>query len=325
MPAAAGSPDRSRRQSCCDGTFDDCIDSIVVERSGDVVTGTSLLENRGILEFLAMFKIILESSITCGLTCALASISDGVQKRMADLVVPAGEKKFRERIHEPVVAFLEENRPALAQFGAPLLLIAAGVPHQIFWVYGNTRTVKLLVGVHGFRGWKVWKHLLRFASSGLITVAIAQAFATAPFRISAAVKDLRRGIHDFRCQQPMLHTQISAIHAVMDETDFGIAVGDSLVITGSLIVKTAITVGSMFGMIMSLVDNVMGYESATRDSMTSQSDQLSAIEGRLEKLTDPMRPKELQALRESIESSISRIKALCGSQAAAGGTVSHKR
>eukprot|EP00959_Pyramimonas_sp_CCMP1952_P301277 6303558-Pyramimonas_sp.AAC.1 len=74
----------------------------VVERSGDVVTGTSLLESSGILEFLFMFKVILESSITCGLTCALASISDGVQKRMADLVVPAGEENFRERIHEPV-------------------------------------------------------------------------------------------------------------------------------------------------------------------------------------------------------------------------------
>ncbi|CAK0880849.1 unnamed protein product [Prorocentrum cordatum] len=68
---------------------------------------------------------LVNSLLTCSLACALASAADSIGVELENLVVgDCDAANFKERVHHPMVNFLDRNNKYLAKLGLPLVLIS---------------------------------------------------------------------------------------------------------------------------------------------------------------------------------------------------------
>lgn len=238
-----------------------------------------------LLDNILPARFMLYSALACGFACALASAADAVGSELESLIsLDCCEKSFKDKVHCPVVDFMEKKQDHLGKLGLPLTMIGLMGFFEFFCARFFFWQCVDMAGSQS-----AWPAVLRFLCCLVGLVGYVCAFAAAPLRISAAVETTRMQLRRVRSQTPELHLQIDAIEAVMEQENeghgFGVSVAGRLVLSKALLQKVVMIFVSVAALVRSFESGVLGYE---QDSFKSLTDQIHALDGQAQNLTREM-------------------------------------
>merc|ERR1719291_1306403 len=151
---------------------------------------------------------LVQAALICSFACAVATSANAVGKELEELLeMDCDVANFTERVHFPIVDFLEKNRSDLAKLGLPVVLIASVIALDFL----TDRWMALEAGCSWHAMDCRWENRLCmwvYHLHALVHIAgVALACGAAPMRISQAVHTAQRKLTTLRSQRPLLHTQ----------------------------------------------------------------------------------------------------------------------